>query len=142
MRSRSLWFCLWLFAAGCVGGSHDLDLAELVDEQGDVLLMVEVQRLRSETELMQGLRGRSELGAGQGVLLEFMEPSRLCVHNEGVAFPIDALFFNAENILVAVERGIPADDSEFRCHMQTQRILEVAGEVSQGSWVGASLLLR
>ena len=142
MRRKAIWVCLCVGAVGCVGGGHDGDFAELVTEQGESLITLEIERLRSEAELMRGLQGRSSLEDGHGVLLEFMEPSQLCVHNEGVGFPIDALFFDERNILVAVERGIPADDPTFRCHAETQRVLEVGGEASQDSWVGAQLILR
>jgi uncharacterized membrane protein (UPF0127 family) len=130
---------LWL---ACSSSTQSGAIAELVSEDGDVLLTVEVERLQTEAEWMQGLRGRDSLEVSHGILLDFQEPSEICIHNQGVSFSIDALFFDAEELLVAIERSLPAGDSEYRCHDETRRVLELQGGLAREAWLGSRLLLR
>ncbi len=61
-----------------------------------------------------GLRGRSGLPAGTGLLLVFPIEGDVCITAEGVAFATEVLFARARGEVTAAER-FAADDARVVC---------------------------
>lgn len=108
------------------------------DEREKLHVCVEIAE--SEQERRQGLKGRETLAPEDGLLIAFPLEGEACIANEGVSFPIDVVYAGAEGEVVAVERGVPADDATARCHAPVLRVLEVAAGVADP--VEAGDLLR
>jgi uncharacterized membrane protein (UPF0127 family) len=101
-----------------------------------------VERLTTEAQLMAGLRGRAELAVGHGVVLEFPVESEICIFNDGVRWDIDAVYVGEDNVVNAIELGIPTGELGPRCHDGVLRVIEVhAGEADAVS-VGDRLVME
>lgn len=130
---------LALLVAACGGGDEPGCAGELlvvrVAGQGEVLrLCAEVAT--SEAARREGLAGHAPLGPHEALLLRFPVTGALCVHNAGVAFPIDALFLDAAGVVRASET-FAADERAARCHPDVADVLELAAgaEVPVGATV-------
>lgn len=80
----------------------------------------------TEAARRDGLRGRDPLAPDEGLLLAFSVEDELCIVNDGVAFPIDAAWANADGVVIAIERDVPAGDPTVRCHGPARYVLETA----------------
>ena len=65
-----------------------------------------------------------------------------CIHNEPVAYAIDAIYAAATGTVVAVERELPAGDATVRCHEGVQRVLEVRARVAARVEPGDELVVQ
>jgi uncharacterized membrane protein (UPF0127 family) len=78
------------------------EVAQLIRSDGSVVceqLLVAARPLRR----LRGLLGRRSLPAGEGILLR---PAG-SIHTFFMRFPIDAVFLDRNNVVVAVERELP-----------------------------------
>ena len=122
-------WALWVLVASTGCACPDGVLVELLSEGGGVTLSVCAEVLETEEARRSGLRGRTALASGEGVLLDFPLTSEICIVNDGVGFDIDAVYVGPDDRVVAIERRIPAGDAGPFCHPDVQRVLEVnAGE--------------
>lgn len=87
----------------------------------------------------QGLAGLSGLSEGDGLLIVFPVEGEACITNAPVGFAIDAVFTSDSGEVVAVERGVPAEDEAARCADPVRRVLEVAEGVASEVEVGHQL---
>ncbi|HJK91532.1 MAG TPA: DUF192 domain-containing protein [Polyangiaceae bacterium LLY-WYZ-15_(1-7)] len=104
-------------------------------------LLVHVQVARTAAERVQGLRGAESLAEDAGLWIAFPGEDEVCIVNEGVGFPIDALFVRADAVVEAVEAAIPAGDATPRCH-RAEAVLEVAAGVAAAVRPGDRATLR
>ncbi|MGF1469777.1 MAG: DUF192 domain-containing protein [Sandaracinaceae bacterium] len=107
---------------------------------GEVLVDVCAPRVTGEAGLRRGLRGAAPLRDDEGLLLVLPTPRTVCIDNDGVTFPVDAVYAADNGTIVARELDIPAHDPLSRCHGGTRRILEVASGVAADVRVGDRLL--
>src|SRR5690606_37801038 len=84
----------------------------------------------TELERRQGLAGRTELPPDRGLLLHFPLTGEVCIVNTGVVFDIDAIYADELGTIVAIERGIPAQNSSPRCVEGVRNVLEVNAGVA------------
>lgn len=124
---------------GCQDGAP---VARIDSPEGEERLTVRVELAVTAEERMRGLRDRNSLPEDQGLLLVFPVTGEVCVVNDGVPFAIDAVFVDAEGVVTAVERAIPADDPTPRCHPLTRRVLELAAGVAATVGTGDRLTLH
>jgi uncharacterized membrane protein (UPF0127 family) len=125
-----------LVAAGGCGGEPRVDVVR----DGEVVLSVDVRIATREADRERGLRGEPALGDGDGLLIELPRQLAICLVNDGVDQSIDALFADGGGRIVAIERGIPADDPTERCY-DARWILEVAAGVGAPAAVGDDLVV-
>lgn len=57
----------------------------------------------------KGLKGHAPLQGDQGMLLVYMDQRKQCISNEGVNFPVDAAFFDAQWRLLNGATFLPND---------------------------------
>jgi uncharacterized membrane protein (UPF0127 family) len=90
---------LWFFSAG----SARYSLLTLAGEP----FVLEV----AETPIMitRGLRGRSGIADNGGLEVHLRKPAILSYSTRSTPFPIDVLYFDADDLVVAIDR-LPADD--------------------------------
>lgn len=90
----------------------------------------------TEAARAQGLSGREALEADEGLLLDFPIADEICIVNEGVSFPIDAIYIAPDDTVIAIAPNLPAGDATPRCITNTQRVLEVNAGVSSTVAIG------
>ena len=82
---------------------------------------------------MRGLLGRSELPAGEGMLLRRVS----AIHTLFMRFVIDAVFLDRDQVVVAIESQVPW---RFTSQRRARAVLELAaGEARRGLRVGERL---
>ncbi|MFH0957587.1 MAG: DUF192 domain-containing protein [Pseudomonadota bacterium] len=57
----------------------------------------------------QGLLGWSQIGYGQGMLLDFIKPGLFAIHMQGMKFPIDALWIDSGDVIKLIYEDIQPD---------------------------------
>jgi len=57
----------------------------------------------------QGLLGWQHIEEGQGMLLDFVSPQVYAIHMQGMRFPIDALWIDANGVIKLVYQDIQPD---------------------------------
>ena len=123
-------------AQGCGDASSQVTI---VDAQGLVRLVVDVETAETAIERSEGLSEYQALGPDEGLLLVFPTAGEVCITNRTVAFPIDVLFISADQQVIHIERELPAGDPGPYCHTSTWLILELqagaASEVTIGDWL-------
>lgn len=125
--------CAWLGLLGLVGswacgdgGAEQPARAQVLSDNGEILLEVAVELAETEEELRDGLRRYPPLAQDEGLLLLFPIETTVCIANAGVAYPIDALFVSANRQVIALE-SIPANAPDPYCHPETAMVLELRG---------------
>jgi uncharacterized membrane protein (UPF0127 family) len=83
-------------------------------------------RTRTEAELRSGLVGRPPLAPDEALVLVFPVEDELCITNAEVGFAIDAAFVDADGLVVAIERAVPAHDERSLCHGPTAEVVEAS----------------
>jgi uncharacterized membrane protein (UPF0127 family) len=64
-----------------------------------------IEEAKTPLARMKGLLGRDSLSSGEGL---FIHPCK-GIHTFGMKFPIDIIFLNRENRVVAIRKSIPAN---------------------------------
>lgn len=72
---------------------------------------------------------------GEGLLLRFPVEGEVCLVNDGVATPVDAVFFDQRGVVTALMR-LPAHDGTARCAGPARDVLELPGGASERVVVG------
>lgn len=110
-------------------------LATVYSPDGDPVAEFIVFEANTAAMRRDGLRVLDPLAPGTGLLLNFPVTGEVCIVNGGVSYAIDAVFIgDPGDVVVAVERGIPALDESARCIDNVHSVLEVrAGEAANVS---------
>jgi uncharacterized membrane protein (UPF0127 family) len=90
---------LWVFPSG----SARYSLLSLAGEP----FVLEVAQ--TPTAITQGLRGRSSIADNGGLEVHLEKPAVLSYSTASTPFAIDVLYFDADNLVVAIDR-LPAND--------------------------------
>ena len=98
-----------------------------IERNGAAIASYCIDRATTAAERAMGLRGRTELCAECGLLIEFPRATEACIENDGVGFAIDVVYFNDLGRVTAVERNVAADDATSRCVLDVLSVLEVGG---------------
>lgn len=118
---RALCFsALTVLGCGCPEGT-----SVRIARDGEALAFC-AEVAETEPELQRGLMDHPPLAPGEAMLFELPAEQEVCVHNRGVAFPIDVAYADSQGTIVAVEHDVPAFDETVRCHAPVQALLEVA----------------
>ena len=113
-----LWACAP--ASDCIQGS-------IYDEGGEQQVWAGcIERAETAEERIQGLIGHPPLPESEAMLLVFPQSSKVCIHNEGVTFPIDVVFLDEEKVVQMVIGNIPANSTNQSCRDNTRYVLELA----------------
>ncbi len=130
-----------LLCAACGESALGLEQLELQirGPAGELKLEILAEIAASAEERRTGLAKHDSLAADEGLLLVFPAPTRACIRNEAVRFPIDAVFVSAEQRVIAIGRDLPAGDPNTHCQNATAFILELAAGSSQQVRTGDTL---
>ena len=83
-----------------------------------------VQEARSIDEKQQGLQGVKELPQDEGMIFYFDQPERVEMWMRDTLIPLDIIFINEDQEVIAVEQGQPNDDT-LLSHEDTMYVVEV-----------------
>ncbi|MBT9555447.1 MAG: DUF192 domain-containing protein [Myxococcales bacterium] len=119
----------WTLLSGCAAET------ECVREVAVGELSVCVDVALSADERRRGLRGREPLEHGEGLLLRFPVEGEVCLVNDGVTAPVDAVFFDDRGVVTAL-MTLPENDATARCAMPARDVLELKGGAADGLVVG------
>jgi uncharacterized membrane protein (UPF0127 family) len=101
------------------------------DAQGRVLReCTEVELATSPEARQQGLGGRQALSKNQVLVLRYPVVDEACITNSPVAFPIAAVFADADGGVVAVER-FEAREAKARCNRGVLDVFEVEATLGE-----------
>lgn len=129
-----------LLVSGC---GSDCPTAQVVSgETGEVVLDVCVEYARTADERRKGLMGHAPLDESSGLIIELPVAGDACIHNVGVTFAIDVIYAGDSGRVIAVERRIPAGDTDTRCYESVRRVLEVAAGVADTVAAGDRLIIN
>ncbi len=120
---------------GCSG-----DTATIVRGDDEVAAFC-IDTARTAEERANGLRGVEALCANCGLAIEFPQVTEACIENDGVNFALDVAYFDSSDVLVAIERDVPADDATSRCHSGVLRVLELNAHVGADLRLGDKIVL-
>lgn len=95
-----------------------------------------VQEAKSMEEMQKGLQGVKELPQDEGMIFYFDQPQRVEMWMRDTLIPLDIIFINEDQEVVAVEQGQPEDDT-LLSHEDTMYVVEV--NVNSGVQEGDSL---
>ncbi len=118
-----------LAACGLLAACPDANTVRVTVERagsGETILSVDAEVARTADERRTGLRGHAALADGEGLLIEMPQPLDICIVNDGVDFPIDAIYAGAAGTVIAIERTIPAGDPTARCQPAVRWVLELS----------------
>ena len=95
-----------------------------------------VQEAKSMEEMQKGLQGVKELPQDEGMIFYFDQPQRVEMWMRDTLIPLDIIFINEDQEVIAVEQGQPEDDT-LLSHEDTMYVVEV--NVNSGVQEGDSL---
>lgn len=106
---------------------------------------VELEVARTDSALVRGLTGRTELPRQQGLLLDFGEEGQPCIWMKEMRFNIDAAWLDATGKVIYVQKNIKPDSypHKFCGTAGTRYIMEVGAGIldAGGIRVGQTLEL-
>lgn len=95
-----------------------------------------VQEARTDEEKQKGLQGIKELPEDEGMIFYFNEPQLVEMWMRDTLIPLDIIFINEDQEVIAVEQGQPEDDTLLD-HEDTLYVVEV--NTNSGVQVGDEL---
>ena len=95
-----------------------------------------VQEAKTEEEKQKGLQGIEELPEDEGMIFYFDEPQLVEMWMRDTLIPLDIIFINEDQEVIAVEQGQPEDDTLLD-HEDTLYVVEV--NTNSGVQVGDEL---
>ena len=95
-----------------------------------------VKEAKTEEEKRDGLQGVKELPQNEGMIFYFDEPDLVEMWMRDTLIPLDIIFINEDQEVIAVEHGEPQDDTLLG-HEDTLYVVEV--NANSGVQVGDSL---
>ena len=84
----------------------------------------QVSLAETEEEQMKGLQGVHTLPEDEGVLFVFEEPGEVGFWMKDTLIPLDIIYINDDDEVIAVEQGIPGDETILE-HSDVKYVLEV-----------------
>lgn len=112
---------------------EQLDGGQRLGAQAQVFLKgqsFQVEVAKSKDEIAQGLKGRTELADGQGMLFEFGTPQKVWFWAKDTQIPLDMIFLKG-SIVQAIAHNVrpcPKDPCQkFEPKMDIDRVIEVKG---------------
>ena len=95
-----------------------------------------VKEAKTPEELQDGLQGVKELPQDEGMIFYFDQPDLVEMWMRDTLIPLDIIFINEDQEVIAVEQGQPEDDT-LLSHENTMYVVEV--NVNSGVKVGDEL---
>lgn len=95
-----------------------------------------VQEAKSMEEMQKGLQGVKELPQDEGMIFYFDQPQLVEMWMRDTLIPLDIIFIDEDQEVIAVEQGQPEDDT-LLSHENTMYVVEV--NVNSGIKVGDEL---
>lgn len=95
-----------------------------------------VQEAKSMEEMQKGLQGIKELQQDEGMIFYFDQPQLVEMWMRDTLIPLDIIFIDEDQEVIAVEQGQPEDDT-LLSHENTMYVVEV--NVNSGVKVGDEL---
>lgn len=89
-----------------------------------------VQEAKTNEEKVKGLMGVTDLPQDEGIIFYWDQPQRVEMWMHNTKIPLDIIFINDDQEVIAVEKGTPDDDT-LLSHPDTYYVVEV----NQGSGV-------
>ena len=89
-----------------------------------------VQEAKTNEEKIKGLMGVTDLPQDEGMIFYWNQPQRVEMWMHNTKIPLDIIFINDDQEVIAVEKGTPDDDT-LLSHPDTSYVVEV----NQGSGV-------
>lgn len=90
---------------------------------------VQMQLAVLPLEMQQGLMGRRDLGADQGMIFVYQQPDRMSFYMRNTPTPLDIGFFDAKGLLCEVYPMHPYDEKTVSSH---SHVIQFALEMNQG----------
>ena len=84
----------------------------------------QVSLAETEEEQMKGLQGVHTLPEDEGVLFVFEEPGDVGFWMKDTLIPLDIIYINDDDEVIAVEQGVPGDETILE-HSDVKYVLEV-----------------
>ena len=84
----------------------------------------QVSLAETEKEQMKGLQGVHTLPEDEGVLFVFEEPGEVGFWMKDTLIPLDIIYINDDDEVIAVEQGVPGDETILE-HSDVKYVLEV-----------------
>ena len=84
----------------------------------------QVSLAETEEEQMKGLQGVNTLPEDEGVLFVFEEPGDVGFWMKDTLIPLDIIYINDDDEVIAVEQGVPGDETILE-HSDVKYVLEV-----------------
>ena len=84
----------------------------------------QVSLAETEEEQMKGLQGVHTLPEDEGVLFVFEEPGEVGFWMKDTLIPLDIIYINDDDEVIAVEQGVPGDETILE-HSDVRYVLEV-----------------
>ena len=84
----------------------------------------QVSLAETEEEQMKGLQGVHTLPEDEGVLFVFEEPGDVGFWMKDTLIPLDIIYINDDDEVIAVEQGVPGDETILE-HSDVRYVLEV-----------------
>ena len=84
----------------------------------------QVSLAETEEEQMKGLQGIHTLPEDEGVLFVFEEPGDVGFWMKDTLIPLDIIYINDDDEVIAVEQGVPGDETILE-HSDVKYVLEV-----------------
>ena len=84
----------------------------------------QVSLAETEEEQMKGLQGVHTLPEDEGVLFVFEEPGEVGFWMKDTLIPLDIIYINDDDEVIAVEQGVPGDETILE-HPDVKYVLEV-----------------
>ena len=84
----------------------------------------QVSLAETEEEQMKGLQGVHTLPEDEGVLFVFEEPGEVSFWMKDTLIPLDIIYINDDDEVIAVEQGVPGDETILE-HSDVKYVLEV-----------------
>ena len=95
-----------------------------------------VKEAKTPEELQDGLQGVKELPQDEGMIFYFDQPDLVEMWMRDTLIPLDIIFINEDQEVIAVEQGQPEDDT-LLSHEDTMYVVEV--NINSGVKVGDEL---
>lgn len=95
-----------------------------------------VREAKTPEELQDGLQGVKELPQDEGMIFYFDQPDLVEMWMRDTLIPLDIIFINEDQEVIAVEQGQPEDDT-LLSHENTMYVVEV--NINSGVKVGDEL---
>ena len=86
--------------------------------------LYQVSLAETEEEQMKGLQGVHTLPEDEGVLFVFEEPGEVGFWMKDTLIPLDIIYINDDDEVIAVEQGVPGDETILE-HSDVKYVLEV-----------------